>query len=179
MSDDRSEVNRRNAMRSTGPRTSRGKRRVANNAVKHGLLTRNVLAPGERRGDFARFRKAMMDALTPVGELEDLLADRVVSSAWRLRRLLRVETAHLWTEQIDYMGEIGDEGDAFVSFAVNGETIGKFSRYEAAIDRALFRALHELQRLQAVRLGERVPAPVAVDVTVSGNLNSSSDKEGF
>jgi hypothetical protein len=41
------------------------------------------------------------------------------------------------------------------------------SRYEAAIERSYYRALHELQRLQHVRLGGHAPLPVALDVTVS------------
>lgn len=44
----------------------------------------------------------------------------------------------------------------------------KLSRYEAHIDRSLFKTLHELQRLQAARRGDAVPAPVVVDVDVTG-----------
>lgn len=47
----------------------------------------------------------------------------------------------------------------------HSDVIGKFHRYEAHIERGLFRALHELQRLQAVRQGRAVPAPVAIDIT--------------
>ena len=46
-------------------------------------------------------------------------------------------------------------------------TLGKFRRYEAHIDRKLYKALHELQRLQAVRLGRKVSAPLAIDINVS------------
>jgi hypothetical protein len=42
-------------------------------------------------------------------------------------------------------------------------------RREQALTRSLFRTLHELQRLQAARAGERVPAPVDVDVSMNGN----------
>ena len=41
-------------------------------------------------------------------------------------------------------------------------------RYEPHIDRSLYEALHKLQRLQAARRGEAVPAPVVVDVDVTG-----------
>jgi len=46
-------------------------------------------------------------------------------------------------------------------------TLGKFRRYEAYIDRTLYKALHELQRLQAARLGHKVAAPLAIDVDIS------------
>ena len=47
----------------------------------------------------------------------------------------------------------------------HSDVIGKFHRYEAHIERGLFRALHEFQRLQAARQGQAVPAPVALDIT--------------
>ncbi|MCZ6647180.1 MAG: hypothetical protein O7B79_13190, partial [SAR324 cluster bacterium] len=37
-------------------------------------------------------------------------------------------------------------------------------RYESALQNKLFKAMHELQRIQAFRLGARVPLPIAVDV---------------
>ena len=40
-------------------------------------------------------------------------------------------------------------------------------RHEAALIRSLLKMLHELERLQARRAGEHVPAPVVVDVDVS------------
>ena len=40
------------------------------------------------------------------------------------------------------------------------------SRYEASIERGLYRALHELERLQRLRAGDAVPPPEAVDVNV-------------
>ena len=43
----------------------------------------------------------------------------------------------------------------------------KLSRYETAMERSLYKALHELQRLQAARQGKEVPVPVAVDIDVS------------
>lgn len=45
--------------------------------------------------------------------------------------------------------------------------IVKFRRYEAHIDRTLYKALHELQRLQAVRHGHKFPVPLAIDIDVS------------
>ena len=44
-------------------------------------------------------------------------------------------------------------------------------RHEGALLRSFFRTLHELQRLQAIRAGERVQAPAAVDVDVNINGN--------
>jgi len=43
----------------------------------------------------------------------------------------------------------------------------KTLRFEACIERAFYRALHELQRLQAKRAGEQVPGPATLDVDVA------------
>jgi hypothetical protein len=67
-----------------------------------------------------------------------------------------------------------DEGTAtlgrtFIRDAGGANAFSKLSRYEAAIERSLYRALHELQRLQAARYVQGgVAPPVAVDVNVSG-----------
>ena len=151
------ETNRRNAAKSTGPRTDAGKAAVALNGIKHGLLSRQVLIKGESEADLVAFGKRLRVQLAPVGELEFLLADRIVSSAWRLRRALAVE-ASLFDKE-----ETPDR--AFAGYGATKLTI--LSRYESTLERSLFKALHELQRLQAARQGEAVPPPEAVDVEVS------------
>ena len=45
--------------------------------------------------------------------------------------------------------------------------LDKTLRYETTIERQFYRALHELIRLQSARLGERPPAPLAIDVDIS------------
>jgi hypothetical protein len=48
----------------------------------------------------------------------------------------------------------------------------KISRYEGHLTRQLNLALHELQRLQAVRAGQAVPALAALDVTIDAEVAS-------
>ena len=52
-------ANRNNAKKSTGPRTEQGKARVAKNALKHGLLARDTVLPGEDAADFDRQLSAL------------------------------------------------------------------------------------------------------------------------
>ncbi len=59
-------------------------------------------------------------------------------------------------------------GRTFIRDADGANAFSKLSRYEAAIERQLYRALHELERLQRARTGGDVPAPEALDVDVSG-----------
>ena len=60
-------------------------------------------------------------------------------------------------------------GKAFIRDADKANAFPKLSRYEAALERSLYKALHELQRLQAAHHAENnaIP-PTALDVNVSG-----------
>jgi hypothetical protein len=60
-------------------------------------------------------------------------------------------------------------GRTFARDADKANAFSKLSGYEAAIERSLYKALHELQRLQAARRAAGdVPPPAAIDVDVSG-----------
>ncbi len=60
-------------------------------------------------------------------------------------------------------------GRAFIRDADGANAFPKLSRYEAMLDRRLYKALHELQRLQDARHANmNVTPPVAIDVDVSG-----------
>ena len=59
-------------------------------------------------------------------------------------------------------------GVAFKKDVENADAISKLCRYEAAIERSFYKALHELQRVQAARKDGQAPASIAVDVTVDG-----------
>ena len=90
-SDKQTRANRRNALKSTGPTTPEGKATASQNALTHGLLSREVLLPGEDGAALVELSGRLGEELRPVGELEGLLVERVIAAAWRLRRLGRVE----------------------------------------------------------------------------------------
>jgi len=48
------------------------------------------------------------------------------------------------------------------------EDLNRLLRYETAIEKQIYKALHELLRLQSVRRGERPPLPVSLDVLNDG-----------
>ena len=90
-SDKKAEANRRNALKSTGPKTPEGKAAIRLNALKHGLLSKEILLPGEDEEALRELGEHLRDELQPIGELENLLVDRMIASYWRLRRVGRVE----------------------------------------------------------------------------------------
>ena len=215
-SDKQHEANRRNARKSTGPRTSEGKAAVRLNALRHGLLSTEVLLPGEDEDTFRELDERLRAELQPVGELENILVDRISAAYWRLRRLGRIEAGIFAWERYEELAERADRearsyvwdvpedardprrpqivdpkryeealsrawqmrreqedetatlGRTFARDADRANAYSKLSRYETAIERQFYRALHELERRQAARSGRNVPAPLAVDVDVSG-----------
>ena len=155
------EANRRNATNSTGPRTTRGKAVVALNAVQHGLLSRQAVIQGESEAELIDLGKRLRSQLAPMGELELLLADRIISTAWRLRRAIALESMFFDTKRGDNSSPCGA-----LTYKGDRDKLQLLSRYELTLERSLFRALYELQRLQAERRGMPIPPPVAIDMTV-------------
>src|SRR5215213_6015013 len=90
-SEKQAQANRRNALKSTGPKTPEGKAAVRLNANKHGLRSQEVLLPGEDEEALKELDENLRAELQPLGELENLLVDGIIAAHWRLRRLRRVE----------------------------------------------------------------------------------------
>ncbi|MBO0698266.1 MAG: hypothetical protein J2P46_07735 [Zavarzinella sp.] len=94
-------ANRRNALKSTGPKTVAGKALMRLNAVRHGLRGAPVVVPGlEAPADWERFRADMVSSLSPVGPLEETLAERAAGLLWRLRRVERFESLSVAADQV-------------------------------------------------------------------------------
>lgn len=148
----------------TGPKTPEGKAVSAKNATRHGLLSRDLLLRDERASHLRSLSERLMEELRPVGELELLLVERVVSCVWRLRRALRVEVEVLERDRSDTL--TGDDQGLALAWMRKLDTLTNLNRYEVTLERALYRALHELERQQAKRRGEAVSLPAVLEVTV-------------
>jgi len=99
-------ANRRNARKSTGPKTPEGKAIVRSNALKHGLRSESaLLLPGEDGSALGQLREHICMDLKPVGELENLLVDQVVACIWKLRRLNLIEDGVLAWEYYGIQAE--------------------------------------------------------------------------
>ena len=139
---------RQNAQKSTGPCTAAGKAAVALNGIKHGLLSRECLLKGESETELVDFGKRLRAKLAPVGELELLLAGARILDSMEAAPPHRRGNALLFDREhsVDY------------AFNNSGrEKMGVLSRYEVTLERSLYKALHELQRLQAARDGQAGP----------------------
>ena len=93
------EANLRNALKSTGPKTERGKANVRYNAVKHGLLAKQVVMSSKRIGedpkDFLDLLRGLVEHYQPVAAAEELLVQEIAVGVWRERRALRAEMGEI------------------------------------------------------------------------------------
>ena len=110
VTDRKMQANRRNALKSTGPKSPDGKSRSHWNALKHGLLAKAVIIEQgeskERREDFETLLRALEADLAPEGVLEQILVEKIAVDYWRLRRFLMSETGRI-RSQVDTLE--GDE----------------------------------------------------------------------
>lgn len=157
-----------------GPKTDQGKAISRLNAVSHGLLSNEAVLPDEDPKKLEALSAAMQKELNPRGELESFLVDRITTDMWRLRRVMAVETSHAKLAKssvlndtlaaLAYQGK-GDQKLAADIAGLTSEKNEKIMRYSTTIERSMYRALHELQRLQAVRNGQEIAPPAVLDVT--------------
>ncbi len=145
------EAKRRNARRSTGPRTEVGKVRASRNALRHGLTSRQVVLADEDGEAYEELRRDLHAELRPESEIERLLVNRIAAQQWRLARVPALETALFERLRRDALGQ--DEGLG-AAWTRDGSTTGalvRLNRYEGALERNLLRLLGELRREQGER----------------------------
>jgi hypothetical protein len=175
ISERQQEANRRNAAKSNGPKTPEGRAAVRMNALKHGLTAAEIILPSvEEKIDFEQFRAAFEVECQPVGPIEQVLVEDLVAARWRMNRVRKMEPGffalrrEVLKDSITEFSTLDPQAQLaliVLDDARDTDTIGKMSRYEARFERSFYKALKELQRLQALRS----------EVSDSGNGTVSQD----
>jgi hypothetical protein len=170
-------ANRRNAQKSTGPRTPQGKAAVSQNAVKHGLLARHDVISSESQAEFDLYRAQILDELAPVSPMESMLAERIVTLSWRLKRVSKIQNQAIdalnaantssplakLTQSLLFKGQ--DQSQAALSTSVpnlalgrlaikdfaNARVLDRLLMYERRMEHSLYKTLLELQRLHLIK----------------------------
>jgi len=186
-------ANRRNSQKSTGPKTADGKAVVAQNALKHGLFATLVVINGETQEDFDMFRGEMLAELVPVGIIESVLAERIVSLAWRLRRA-EVMERQVIDELIDcnadrhrsYYGSPSSDprkspdylplGRIATRDWSNSRIIERVLMYERRIEYSIFKVMAELKSLQQIRENEQAAAEAEQAIPINVNRNEAATR---
>ena len=142
-------ANRRNAQRSTGPKTAAGKSRSSLNHLVHGLRARTVVLPDESREEFDRIYDALDDLYQPQNASEQDLLDQMAIAKWKL---VRAETL-----EADCFGEV-------MPLAARIALFDRLTQVQGRLERSYLTAYKELERIKTAR--EKL-APQAADDTAT------------
>ena len=147
-SEKRAAANRRNAQKSTGPKTAAGKAVVALNSLKHGLRASSMaVCPMEAPEDWEAHRIHTLRDLAPAGYLETVLAERIAATLWRLGRVVRFETLAATSAQETALEALGDNRRA----SLDGEA-PDLDKLRATVDE-VEKTLELLARLPTMKAG--------------------------
>jgi len=166
-------ANRRNAQKSTGPRTPDGKAAVSQNPVKHGLTAATDVINTESKAEFDLYRDRIIAELAPASPMESMLAERVVSLSWRLKRICFIQNQTIdalnapkppnpltrLAESYIYKGNQKSYessphlalGRLAIKDFSNSRVLDRLLMYERRIEHSLYKTILELQRLNLVK----------------------------
>ncbi len=152
-------ANRRNALKSTGPKTPAGKVRASLNALRHGFTSKQIVLNTEDEAAFQTFHAEFVDEYQPSSPTERMLVDEVAVAAWRLRRMQSLETALLDVRFVlepgfwdpETRNKFDQQDPSWTRFRQveafkTGDALECLSRYEARARRSFYKALAELRR---------------------------------
>jgi hypothetical protein len=138
------EANRRNAQKSTGPKTPEGKTAVSMNALRHGLRARTVVLPGENPEEFTQLCNDLEVEWSPQSRTEQFYLEQMAVSQWKLTRMEVVEV-NIFKDPEAAKNQLS--------------MLDRLWQAECRLERSYARAQRELERLQASR-PEPVQPPV-------------------
>jgi hypothetical protein len=145
------EANRRNAEKSTGPKSAATKSISSRNNLRHGLTGHISLLPTEDREAHDAFCNELIDSFNPETPMENQLAQSVAEDSWRLNRARAIEN------NMFALGHGHQHREAQIAladaatFLAQAAAFNLLSIYEQRINRNLQRNMKLLHELQAER----------------------------
>ena len=161
------EANRRNAQRSTGPKTEQGRKVSALNARRHNLTGQVTAMTDADRIMHDAFSASIVESLAPEGAMETQLAQRIATDSWRLNRISAVEDNLFALGHSAKSDEIEtrDSGSnaaeihaaltAAKVFKAEAKQLQLLTLYDQRINRNIQKNMATLQALQSARLAKR------------------------
>ena len=174
-------ANRKNSEKSPGPGNTISTRF---NAQKHGLLASGVTELDDAEG-YQQMLADLMREKNPVGVIETYRVKCIALDIVRLTRAQRLEAEYITAQLNPATFESESEKDSLqalvkrtlpkmldpgipvnLRFDIVQHLVTIFQRYEGFFANDLSRNERELERSQRMRLGERLPAPAALEAPV-------------
>jgi hypothetical protein len=152
-------ANRQNAQRPRGPMSEQARAATRENSLKHGLTARQLVLSHEDRDEWRELLASHVAEFAPSTDQESRLVHQVAHHYWRLLRSRRIETATFELRlatlknrlEINPADSIDNDQGLSLCMDQDASMFNNIRRYEAAIERAWYRALHELRLLQKGR----------------------------
>lgn len=153
------EANRRNAQKSTGPRTEEGKHHSRLNAFTHGLTGQLDIMTGEDKEAHDAFIAGIVLSLKPADALENQFAHSIAESYWRMNRVAVIENALLAEgnyvvfphNQDTPYSDLQRALSAVRGFIEHPERFNLLTVYETRLHRKAQAELKQLREIQAER----------------------------
>jgi hypothetical protein len=160
-------ANRRNAAKSTGPRSVEGKAASRMNAPQSGIHAESTTIIGEDPDALTQLAAAFYRDYQPQTAMECALLDNIIRDTWLLTRFFRIDSEIIDYEIEDamYKKEVNQAGRAFIDSS-NHQI--RLQRRIDATRKSQIQGFKELQRLQSERHAQPpAPQPQPLDATAS------------
>jgi hypothetical protein len=177
------EANRRNAQKSTGPKTAEGKSNSSRNNLRHGLTGQISLLPTEDREAHDAFCNELIESFNPETPMELQLAQSIAEDSWRLNRARAIEN------NMFALGHDHERREAQIAladaatFQTQANAFNLLSIYEQRINRNLQRNMKLLYDLQAERKAHHKQAmeeaKLLAQVNLMNGLAYEPSRDGF
>jgi hypothetical protein len=162
-------ANRRNARKSTGPKTPEGKAKSRRNALQHGLTAKTCMLADEDPNDLLDMIAEISEKFDPQDTDEDFLIERMAKARLRYGRIMPLEASifnlRLVVDKapdplMEAQGASCQRAWAYMRDANGGNALSKLSRYETSLLREYDRSRQELEKLQKIRAAKSIPPPI-------------------
>src|SRR4030088_1715219 len=130
------EANRRNALKSTGPRTPEGKAIVSMNSLRHGLRARTIVLPSENPEEFHQLCDDLEAKWQPQSRTEQFYVEQMAVWQWKLTRM-----------EVGEIGVLQEDAAAKTQIPL----LDRLWQAQCRMERSYARAQRELERLQNSR----------------------------
>ena len=156
-------ASRANGAKSHGPVTPEGKLASSRNSLRHGILSKTIVLPGESPEAFVALLTSYQEEHQPQTPTEDGMIENMAIARWRQQRLWSMETAGLGNDIRNPRFPDGNDfpTQAFVAFRTltdDTRALELLNRYEARCDRQFRAALACFRSLRDERNAPNPPA---------------------
>jgi hypothetical protein len=127
------DANRRNAQKSTGPKTEEGKAKSAMNSIKYGIYSDKFLIKGEKKEDFDEYSNDFINWLNPNNPILLDMVSQIIASGWFVKRYMIVESAIINTKPVEEKKESKENNKSqpmVISWLDSPELEAKYEFYD-------------------------------------------------